>query len=243
MNQIDLIHKFDWNHLIILDACRYDYFERQYKDHLVGSLTKVYSPATHTVPWIKTVFPDKYDITYFSTNPHINSSVAMHNYLAGDHFKEVIDIWKYGWYDAYGTVLPLAVNMVVYKKRREKSIIHYMQPHGPWIGKTKIAFRYPLINVAVLGGGGADGFIVEMIKKKKFSLEKFRQAYADNLDLVLYRVAEIIPHLKGKIVVSSDHGEMLGEDGYFLHPFDETEYSNRSELRDVPWLIIKGRKK
>ncbi len=35
MKEQDIIEE-DWDNLIILDACRYDFFERVYKDYLAG---------------------------------------------------------------------------------------------------------------------------------------------------------------------------------------------------------------
>ncbi|KXA93239.1 hypothetical protein AKJ64_01105 [candidate division MSBL1 archaeon SCGC-AAA259E17] len=51
-----LIEKKDWNCLIILDACRYDFFESNYDEYLNGKLRKVISEGTNTSQWLKRTF-------------------------------------------------------------------------------------------------------------------------------------------------------------------------------------------
>jgi len=69
--QEDLIWNKSWKYLIILDACRYDYFKRLYKRYLGGWLKKVISPASETREWLMKIFRGKIylDIVYISANP------------------------------------------------------------------------------------------------------------------------------------------------------------------------------
>lgn len=54
--QKNLINERDWDCLVILDACRYDYFEKVYEDYLSGDLRKVLSSGSCTEEWLnKTV--------------------------------------------------------------------------------------------------------------------------------------------------------------------------------------------
>jgi len=42
----------EWDFLIILDACRYDYFKEIYKNYLDGGNSmKAISPAIETIEW------------------------------------------------------------------------------------------------------------------------------------------------------------------------------------------------
>ena len=59
-------------------------------------------------------------------------------------------------------------------------------------------------------------------------------AYEETLDLVLERVSEINPHLNGRIVVTTDHGELLGEDGVWGHPLN----SDHPALWEIPWFEV-----
>lgn len=133
----------DWNTLIILDACRYDFFEKAYRNYLDGKLEKRISPASHTVEWLVKSFPDKYDIIYISANPFVNSfkiplekilPKSKSSWIAKDHFLKVIDVWQFGWDESLNTVHPKTVNAAYFANlSNKKTIVHYMQPHMPYL--------------------------------------------------------------------------------------------------------------
>jgi len=68
-----------------------------------------------------------------------------------------------------------------------------------------------------------------------------KKARKENLDYVLKESKEnLLPYLKGRIIITSDHGEAVGEKGIYFQP--EPIYIK--ELIERPWLIInKTRKK
>ena len=70
--------------------------------------------------------------------------------------------------------------------------------------------------------------------RRKYGVNGLRKAYAVNLELVLEQVVELVKYLSGKIVITSDHGELLGERRCFTH----TPGSNSRYLLEVPWLEI-----
>ena len=61
-----------------------------------------------------------------------------------------------------------------------------------------------------------------------------KEAYADNLKLVLKYVSELVKTLPYTIVITADHGELLGEGGRYSHP----SASKNPLLREIPWLTI-----
>ena len=66
-----------------------------------------------------------------------------------------------------------------------------------------------------------------------------REAYADNLRFVLRYVAKIVEDLPGVTIVTSDHGERLGEGKRYSHPpglFDPL-------LIEIPWFKVKTSEK
>ena len=135
--QEDLIQKVNWNVLIILDACRYDYFKKVYKDYLDGDVKKVLSPATRTIPWLKNVFHGRYDdIVYVSANPYINSIKELQGFDAKRHFLKIIDVWNWWWDEERDVVHPSKVNQASLEAKSDhphkRLIIHYIQPHAPY---------------------------------------------------------------------------------------------------------------
>ena len=184
--------------------------------YLDGKLAKCASPAGDTISWLKKTWRDFYDLTYFSANPSVNSEGLKGGFDARRRFAEVVDVWRFGWSDDLSTVPPWEVNLAVEGLRRGQSIVHYMQPHGPWIGRTRLTVSGTLQIASVADVLRRLRGMYRIIDPRNQSLLK--EAYRDNLRLVLKHVANLIPALEGKIVITSDHGEALGEHGLFLHP-------------------------
>jgi hypothetical protein len=132
----------DWDILIVLDACRYDYFEKVYQKYLDGDVKKAVSPATRTMQWLERMFTEKYDdVFYISANPFVNSKKEMERegcyFDAKEHFDVIDDVWVHGWSDELQTVPAEEVNKAFLKKmwRKKRFILHYIQPHYPYMGK------------------------------------------------------------------------------------------------------------
>lgn len=148
------IYKEDWDYLIVLDACRYDYFERIHKDYLDGDLEKKRSRGSHTTEWLEKTFTKEIkDVTYISTNPHVNglgkpikeTSGYNSNWRATEVFDEVVDVWADDelWNDNLGTVLPEDVNKAALENNStNRLIIHYIQPHEPYLGLQDESYHW-----------------------------------------------------------------------------------------------------
>lgn len=65
-------------------------------------------------------------------------------------------------------------------------------------------------------------------------LEFLRNAYRYNLNEVMKEVKKICERAPGEKVITSDHGELLGENGVFGHILK----SDNKLLRNVPWLEV-----
>jgi len=144
------VTKADWDCLIILDACRYDIFEKVYREFFThnGNLKKAVSCAYSTPEFLFRVFYDKNlnDTIYVSGNGFINSKNVpipakltdqKEDFVASKHFKKVIDVWDEGWSQKYGTVHPEEMNkhalVSMHLRPKLRHIIHYVQPHEPYI--------------------------------------------------------------------------------------------------------------
>lgn len=179
----------DWDNLIILDACRYDFFKKAYKDYVEGKLEKRISRGSGTTEWLYKNFKLKYDLTYISANPYINSRGIpidkLHNnnysWKATEHFTKIVDVWNFGWDKALKTVPPDKVNEAVLKHKKDNSrtIIHYIQPHRPYVGikiKKSQNRRNKVINEAKKNSG-----ISRMLNKTNQRIfSHIPQRYIDN---------------------------------------------------------------
>lgn len=262
----------NWDFLIILDACRYDYFERIYKDYLPsGSLKKVRSPASNTLEWCKKVFRERYeDVVYISTNPFINSVREIRGFDAKEHFHKIVDVWNWGWDEKLGTVHPETVNLAARRAidaiPGKRFIIHYLQPHGPYLSLGFLGSLVASRRFAYGEGGSkfakARFFFGKMGERilgqkvlwklreliglppidpldaalRKVGERGLRKAYEENLRIVLDQVVQLLREIYGRVVITSDHGELLGENGLYGHPAG----SRVTALIEIPWLEIEG---
>ena len=282
MRQLNIIDE-EWDYLIILDACRFDYFESMYANYIKGDLSKQISAGTCTSQWRDLNFPDFYDdIVYISANPHFCQNISVGGYTAGEHFHKIHEVWRDNWKG--GLVLPETVTKaaveIVGNYHEKRFIIHYLQPHTPYIIMGDDAKGYEQSHgkagrriigeddynnapkykkeifkrlLKIFKGNNILGSHPEWYLRKwlklpprspmeivirEYSTKVLRNAYKANLRFVLEQVAELIKHLSGRIVITSDHGELLGENGCYAHP----QNSDNPILREVPWLVIDKKK-
>lgn len=141
----------DWDYCLVLDACRYDVFEDVYDEYLDGTLEKRRSNGSSTPEWAHRTFTGNHDIAYFSGNPFINSlgiplnelkwgASCDYEWTAIDHLSDVIDVWKHGWDEELGTVPPSSLESSLRNHsdavdRAERTILHFMQPHAPYLSR------------------------------------------------------------------------------------------------------------
>ena len=236
--QYNLIHNTEWNTLIVLDACRFDYFKKL--NTIPGKLQECRSRGFHTWIWLNETFPDKYPWTYFSAHPYVGNKTGGQKWNAPNHFKTIIPIWMFGWDNKLGTVHPDTVGQTIKIIPYEKAIVHYIQPHGPWIGKTKWLNPWTLTDYSRRQLMG-DWVAVANKPDPTF----FRQCYRDNLKLVLGSVKKFLPYFKKPVVITADHGEMLGEKGLYLHGAVRKDEEHipypawaLDFLKKVPWFVV-----
>jgi hypothetical protein len=259
--------------LIILDACRYDYFKKVYKKYFKGHLIKKRSVARKTLEWLYKTFPDKYeDLVYVSGNPIINSKMTMfykrNPINSREKFFKVVDTWDWAWSEEFGTVLPTPINSDFFKFYNKFSnkrfVLHYMQPHMPYVPLLKrddlfdkkvrkeivfLLFKLPWLKEFFYKAPKTFRKIVRRVRSKilrvkqftnfdlileNYSLRELRGFYMENLEFVLNKVSTIVKNVDENIVITSDHGELLGEYGLFGHEINE----RYKELIEVPWLEI-----
>ena len=138
------IMKEDWDFLVIVDACRYDYFKKVYRKYLRGRLEKRISLGHHTLVFCKNTFQRYYDdVIYISSSPYINGKgVKFEGWKAKDHFYKIVDVWDKGWDKEKRTVLPEVLSRFalreIKKNKNKRFIIHYMQPHYPYLSGSLI---------------------------------------------------------------------------------------------------------
>jgi len=281
----------DWDFLIVLDACRYDYFSEMYEDFFTGKLEKRTSPGCSRWSGYNGLSRIIIFKSYISGNPYINSKVEIAGFDAKKHFYKVVDVWNFGWDERIGTVPPREINRTALKYYLKypgkRFIIHYLQPHAPYLSARFRVKGYhepdPAGSVSVLSGvtgyRRANRHIESLINivgnlfwkvglvgsawklrekmglspvspmdvcRRKYGNNGLREAYKENLRIVLDYVVKLCRKFsRKKIVITSDHGELLGEEGAYEHPngpidkvFNNLFSKRKKILQEVPWLTV-----
>jgi len=229
----------EWDSLLILDACRYDLFAERHD--LPGELRKVTSAGSQSLEFMERNFADEthHDTVYVTANPFTTR-------LDEGVFHRVVDCFADDWDEELGTVPPEAVveaARTAHERYPDKRLlVHFMQPHYPFIGERG----------RDLDTGGVTGHVTGQAKTDEptdsiwdrladgdpdVSTEEAWAAYAENFDLVQEHAADLAATLDGKTVVTADHGNLFGERQW---PVPVRRYGHPSELRvpelvEVPW--------
>jgi hypothetical protein len=256
-NQKHLIHELDreegnsW--LLFLDAGRADYFQELYEEYgnlADGDYQTVYNNGNQgTKRWFKDIFSYSVDGHLFHAGSPIKKMVKNVKYDEDECFARVPSASIYDVFyinDSVAVTDPESVNEVVEQHLPDDSpvsdrlknlgyvpsgdpepnfnmnVVRYMQPHAPYRELDHIDDHL---------AGIRDNIGSELTH------DDLRDAYQDNYRWGLEYVNELIdvidPHADN-IVVTSDHGECLGDCGEWFHGTGEHDH-----LLNVPWLRVK----
>jgi len=245
-DQLTLLYETEWDVLIVLDACRPDMFREA-----AGACEVVRSPAVCTADWLPKVAPLllEHDVRYFSANPVVERTASARALPL-----DLISIWRCGWgrwtEQRVPSVHPALVNGFVLALLHEphgpggKLVVHYLQPHSPYIGVPPLA--------AARWAAGPEGLHAEchrlprpdkLVESGELTWTELRLAALGNTRLVwdaarnlMGAVALLRADFVGgptTFVVTADHSELIGEGGRFGH---ERAYG-RHPLCEVPWRV------
>lgn len=243
----------DWDYMLILDACRHDVFEEV--NWIDGDLSSVISAGSHSEEFCEVNFEGKtfYDTVYVTANAfgaRIGDGVFHDLVYTGEEIDEDFVGWHaFSERMEPGTIADATMDAVD-RYPNKRVIAHFMQPHTPYFGDKADELRERVAEEGLIVRSRQpekveqysldDENVVVSLKEAAergyVSHEEIREVYVENLRLVLEHVASLVSELDGKIVVTSDHGEYLGEGGKIGHP----KYSYSEAVRKVPWLVLES---
>jgi len=218
--------------LILLDACRYDYFEKLCSDYLEGELIKCYNQGVSwTYSWFSKFCRNLKDVTLFTAAP-----VAVHkwkkkeggDYDPEEHFKEIPNWSEYDWNFEEGTATPFKINEVVRRKPAQKRLVRLLKPHPPFVNT-------PLEELTK--GKGKIQRTERALVKEEITEQDLKHAYEKNVRIAFEGAVDLILDLDGDVVITSDHGTALNESSYLFHAKD---YPSMPCLNEVPWFAVEG---
>jgi hypothetical protein len=216
-----------WDNLIILDACRFDTFQRVTASFpLDGKLESRVSRGADTTSFLVQNFRERdcMDIVYVSANPQVPL-------VAGGSFFKIIPVWKENLWPQ--TVYRQTLDALD-QFPDKRFIIHFLQPHHPYLG-IKINMKSGRRYTDLLGVFTAGAYTM---------IEKGSQValYERNLRIVLPYVRNLLERLPGRTVVTADHGEAFGERIGLLRLYGHGAGARIPALVRVPWLVAQNNK-
>lgn len=233
----------EWDVLIVLDACRTDLFEEVADLDRYDTYGVRESTGSATREWTKSNFGGqaRTDTIYVTGNPVVSRWVG----TAFDQFHEV---WRDEFDSELGTVPAEAVTeaaIEVHESNPDKRlIVHYLQPHYPFVDDPDLRFtRFEgTEELEVTEGRTGASDVWEAVALGLVEPEEAWAAYRRNLEYVLEEIEPLLETVSGDVVVTSDHGNAIGERArpipikLFGHPAG----IRHPTLRNVPWAVIEG---
>jgi hypothetical protein len=215
-NSDDLFER-DFDNLIIIDACRHDLFEE-----VEGETDYRISRKSCSRGFIEENFSegDFTDYVVVTGNPFFNEDIFQE--VTGrkiyDVFHEVFKTFETKWDKETRTIKPSSIKDDLETAEKlfpnKKKIVWFMQPHYPFLS-LEIESETNGVGRRI---GESETDIWKELEKGNFSDEQVWEAYRGNLEYVLPFIEECSGILNGKTLLTSDHGNLVGENGLYGHP-------------------------
>jgi len=209
----------DWDICVVLDACRHD----MYCD-IVNSCPSIWSVGGTSNEWIRKTLtqPEAEETIYVTANPWITKNES--------NCYEIRRVFDWGWDDDLGTVPPRPVTDEAIRVGREtdrQMIVHYMQPHSPFIFSDLVDGSIVAYNSGRTGRSIWD----QLLFGERTDGNAVREAFMQNLHGVISDIELLLKNIDGDVVITADHGNALGEWGTWGHK----EGFVHPGMRRVPW--------
>lgn len=214
-----------------------------------------WSVGSASLHWINETFAERHrsdweQAAYVTANPfsgkqgdeiqNLDSAVYP---LADRGLGYLDDVWRDAWPmdDGLPTVDPATLTERGFHAYQnadvDRTVVHYMQPHIPF--KKRPEWFGGWGGTQDFGEPGNEGDSKDTwlrVRDDELLRDEVLSAYAANLEWVLQEVQRWYEGTDARILVTSDHGNALGEWGQWSHP----PYSANPVLRKVPWVTVEG---
>ncbi|WP_336037525.1 hypothetical protein [Halobacterium yunchengense] len=244
------VYERDWDLLVVLDACRVDTLREVADEYdFIEEVDEMWSIGSHSAEWIAQTFTesqrrDVEQTRYVTGNAHasrvleerrtpplINTlpvDLSRWNFVDTDSFDAIDMVWENYNDETYRVALPEVMTDYTIDVSREldqnRLIVHYMQPHLPYIGQAHPEGRSPT-ELEMEG--------YEKLETGDADREEVYELYKDTLRLVLDQVELLLENVDAdRVAITADHGEAFGELRAYGHP----EGFPHPIVKKVPWV-------
>lgn len=216
---------FNWDVLCVLDGCRVDAFREFYPD-----TESYWSVASTSKNWLRRTFdPAPVDL----------DRVGL---ITANPFSTEIDLDEFGFsrlepvteVDGIETVPPNRLRNLAIgawdQLDLDYLVVHFMQPHVPFRNDNGWFDDYL--------GTETWGSEIWRLIGDEIPEDEFWSAYLDNLEWVLEDgVDPLQTRIDGRVGITADHGNGMGEFGIYAHPKQVVAPT----VRRVPWHSFRAR--
>ncbi|GAB7121150.1 alkaline phosphatase family protein [Natrinema pallidum] len=227
----DSIFDYEWDMLVVLDACRPDLLEEVAEgyDFLPNEPATIRSKGSGSRTWMDRNFTSEWrseieNTAYVTGNPYSD------DYVNPGGFAHLDEVWRYAWDDDQGTVPARSITDRAIDTARthnpDRLLVHYMQPHFPSIPD-------PIGSGIDIETFGEWESVWDDLESGEIATERVWKSYRKNLEYVLEDVELLLENVNAEnTVISADHGNAFGELGFYGHP----PHNPLPCLRRVPWV-------
>lgn len=244
----------EWDILVVLDACRHDVWDSVAPEYGLPAGRHVWSNASCSIDWINRNLRDgpRDEIRrtgYVTANPFAdhNTQTARSADLSQQPLGYLRLLYRDEWRELadgqIATVPPGRVTAHAIKAWRHRDqldidrlIVHYMQPHEPYRSRPEWGSGdSKLLENLIDDAKDAGSSIWPALEAGEIPRDEFMAVYRDNLRWVLDDVTgRLLENVDGRVVLTSDHGNAMGEWGEWHHP----PGAIGPAVRKVPWSSV-----
>lgn len=210
-NEATSVFEYEWDNLVVLDACRHDLWEEVF-----GETESRITVGSNTREFIEKTFADRdnSDIVLVTANPQYADHKLEKRIGESNPFHVKFDLYNTDWDEELGTVRPEKVTEKILTASKlypdKKIVAHYLQPHYPFLDSETIAD-------GTVRRSKQKTSIWNLAEKGKVSRSEVWKAYSRNLE-ILREDLDKISGMEGRTIITSDHGNLVGENGLYGHP-------------------------
>jgi hypothetical protein len=221
------VYEREWDILIILDCMTCEMVNRCVDEYsFLSDMDSIVSVGSTSTEWMEKTFTQNY-LSEVNNTLYITGNTHSHDWINYEYFYNVKEVWKEGWHVDSKTVPPRRITDTAIHHHRKsdpkRMILHYMQPHQPFINLNGTSLYEDSNNMT----------LEELHYLEGYSREEILDAYVGNLRAVLDDIVLLLSNISGdKVVISADHGEALGEKSVWGHP----RGAGIKKVNIVPWF-------
>jgi hypothetical protein len=226
------VYDREWDVLVLLDCATIEMMTEVSDEYaFLGEVGEHITPGTCSNEWMERTFTEDYREEMQET-VHVTANTSSEAYLNSRDFRRLDEVWRDGWDEDLGTIPARTVtDRAIHHLREhdpERAIVHYMQPHLPFVGSDIES------NVVTPMGVKGEGKMLGELHEEGYSRGELWDASVENLRYVLDDLETLLTNVDAeRVVISADHGQSFGEQGYWSHPC--TTYID--VLKRVPWCV------